>query len=307
MKFTRIVLPVLAAALISPTASAAEETWKSIGTGLFRENFLHSWYIYSDFPEVEVEVMESEQTPGRYRIMNPYANYPDYIGSPGCQEGDWYITVDASDPVHCYIETSKTGYIAGEDQMLIVGSVADDYYNNRYGNWELADKENVCGKLVDGSITFPPMSLLGSLWDLSEPWSDDIISVRCDQKGMFRIKLPGAPNLDVVGNLMGISDDNTQLNFEVALGKSVEKARVALVERDNAESAVEGIVNGTILSEEISESGNVAVPYTGDCSILCLWCPIMKVLPARLIDATWKYRLTPQYGARPVLQLIKNV
>ena len=264
MKFTRIVLPVLAAALISPTASAAEETWKSIGTGLFRENFLHSWYIYSDFPEVEVEVMESEQTPGRYRIMNPYANYPDYIGSPGCQEGDWYITVDASDPVHCYIETSKTGYIAGEDQMLIVGSVADDYYNNRYGNWELADKENVCGKLVDGSITFPPMSLLGSLWDLSEPWSDDIISVRCDQKGMFRIKLPGAPNLDVVGNLMGISDDNTQLNFEVALGKSVEKARVALVERDNAESAVEGIVNGTILSEEISESGNVAVPYTGD-------------------------------------------
>jgi len=264
MKFTRIVLPVLAAALISPTASAAEETWKSIGTGLFRENFMHSWYIYSDFPEVEVEVMESEQTPGRYRIMNPYANYPDYIGSPGCQEGDWYITVDASDPVHCYIETSKTGYIAGEDQMLIVGSVADDYYNNRYGNWELADKENVCGKLVDGSITFPPMSLLGSLWDLSEPWSDDIISVRCDQKGMFRIKLPGAPNLDVVGNLMGISDDNTQLNFEVALGKSVEKARVALVERDNAESAVEGIVNGTIQSVEISESGVVAVPYTGD-------------------------------------------
>ena len=153
MKFTRIALPVLAAALMSPTASAAEETWKLIGTGTFRENFLHSWYIYSDFPEVEVEVMESEQTPGRYRIMNPYANYPDYIGSPGCQEGDWYITVDASDPVHCYIETSKTGYIAGENQMLVVGSVADDYYNNRYGNWELADKENVCGKLVDGSIT----------------------------------------------------------------------------------------------------------------------------------------------------------
>ncbi|MDE6131628.1 MAG: hypothetical protein K2F74_08560 [Muribaculaceae bacterium] len=107
MKTTRLFLPVVAAMLLGIPASA-QETWKPIGTGLFRENFVHAFYMVSTYPEVEVEIMESEQTPGRYRIMNPYADYPDFIGSPGCYDGEYYITVDASDPERCYVEQSNT-------------------------------------------------------------------------------------------------------------------------------------------------------------------------------------------------------
>lgn len=315
MKFTRIVLPVLAAAFISQTASAAEETWKPIGKGLFRENFVHGFYVYDQYPEVEVELMESEQTPGRYRIMNPYANYPNYIGGPGCFEGDWYITVDASDPQHCYVETSKTGYIVGldpsekEDQnvMLIVSSIADDYYNNLYGDWEKADEENVCGKLVDGAITFPPMVLCSANWNPLKEWDNELLYKTTDQKGMFRLKLPGAPDLDVSGELLGLSEDRANVNFNITLGKSVEYAKVALVERDKAASAVAGIADGSIASTQVSESGVVGVPYVADGLFTLVVVPYLDGTPRTAFtreleisfdDSEWRKIGTAHYTER---------
>lgn len=282
MKFLRIPLAIAAiAALAFPGRSAEEETWKSLGTGLFRSNFLQAFYTIGEFPEFEVEVQECEQIPGRYRIVNPYASYPDYIGSSGCFEGDYYITVDASDPVHCYVTTSRTGYHSGgvwntpEAQMLIVGSIADDYYNNRYGDWERADKENVCGKLVDGAITFPSRALLGTHWTVSMPWDDDI-SWRVIDNDMFRLKLPGAPDLDITGELDGLSADRSELLFYVTLGASVEKARVALVRLEESEGAVDGIVSGQIPSKEITADGTVKFPYEGDGRFMLVVVPYFE-------------------------------
>lgn len=266
MKLTRLALTLSATvALASPSMAAeAEETWKSIGNGLFRENFMHAFYNISQYPEVTVEIQESEQTPGRYRIVNPYKDYPDFIGSPGCYPGDYYIVVDASDPVHCYVETSKAGYQCGGNEMLIVGSIADDYYNVRYGDWVLADKENRCGKLVDGAITFPPMSLLASAWNQSMEWDDDISWKLCDEDGMFRLKLPGAPDLDIAADIVGLNDAGTAVTFNVVLGASIERALVAFVPVEESEGAVDKIVSGETASVEITEGGAVDVPYTGD-------------------------------------------
>lgn len=261
MNFSRIALALAASTAIALPASA--ETWKSIGTGLFRENFIHAIYAYSEYPEVEVEIEESEQTPGRYRIVNPYKNYPDFIGSPGCYEGDYYITIDASDPVHCYIETSRTGYQWGGQEMLIVGSIADDYYNTRYGDWELADKENRCGKLVDGAITFPKNALLAASWNPDTVWDDDILWLTCDND-LFRLKLPGAPDLDITAELDGINDAHTVLSFNIGLGSSVEKALIALVESESGDGLAEKIVSGEIPSIEVKQGGAIDLPYTGD-------------------------------------------
>ncbi len=277
MNFTRSAIALAACAVLclpqSVSAAAVEgETWKPIGTGLFRENFLHVTWNLSSYPEVEVEIMESEQVPGRYRIMNPYANYPaELIGSPGCKEGEWYITVDASDPEHCYIETSRTGFYGGVAAsgalaVLVAGSVADDYYNNLYGDWELAEIENRCGKLVDGAITFPPNALLTSYWPEDVEFDlGDISWAHTDEKGMFRLKLPGAPDLDIAGSLKGINDAKTELSFEITLGASVEKARVALVPGRNYEgNDHEGVISGETPSVEINASGTVTFPYTED-------------------------------------------
>lgn len=261
----KILRPLLVmAACVSLSVPAFAETWRPIGKGLYRESFMHAFYIISEYPELEVDLEESEQTPGRYRMVNPYAAYPDFIGSPGCYPGDYYVVVDASDPVHCFVETSKAGYQCGGNEMLIVGSMADDYYNNRYGDWILADKENICGKLVDGSITFPPNSLLASAWNQDLPWSDDIVWKICNDNPMFRLKLPGAPDLDINIGFNGINDAHTELTFNVTLGSSIEKARIALVEGDSSAGVAEKIADGTIPSVEITAGGDVVFPYTGD-------------------------------------------
>lgn len=281
MKFNSLALTIGAIlAFAFPSMGAIEEeTWQSIGTGIFRENFLHAFYNISQYPEVAVEIQESTSTPGRYRIVNPYKDFPDFIGSPGCYEGDYYIVVDASDPVHCFIETSKTGYKCGGSEMLIVGSIADDYYNNRYGDWILADQENRCGKLVDGAITFPPMSLLASAWNTDEEWDDDIYWKQCDEAGMFRLKLPGAPDLDITATLMGLNEAGTGLSFDVTLGESIEKALVALVPAEESEGAVDKIVAGEIPSIEITQAGVVDVPYTGDGFFTLIIVPFCEGTP----------------------------
>lgn len=279
MKFLRISVAIAAIAALALPGRAQEETWKSIGTGTFRENFAHAFYTISEYPELEVEVQESEQTPGRYRIVNPYADYPDYIGSPGCYPGEYYIVVDASDPVHCYIETSKTGYQIGGHEMLIVGSQADDYYNNRYGNWTLADRDGICGKLVDGSITFPPMSLLAAAWNPDTEWNDDILWLMTDSYGMFRLRLPGAPDLDITTELNGINDAHTMLSFAFTLGGSIEKALVALVPSAESEGAADRIISGEIPSIEVTLSGNVDIPYQGDGNFTLFAIPYCEGTP----------------------------
>lgn len=263
-----------------PAGSEPGETWTSLGTGLFTENALHAFYAISTYPEVEVEIQESNLHPGRYRLVNPYANFPaDIIGSPGCYEGDWYIYINASDPEHVYVETSRTGFQAGVGQELVVGSIADDYYNNRYGDWILADKEGVCGKFVDGRITFPSNALLATLFEYGSGWDDDIIWKVCDPYGKFSVKFPGAPDLEIAISKSTIDSAHEYLHFNVTLGKSVEYALVALVEGNYTQEVYNGITNGTIPSVRITASGDVAVPYTGDGAYTLVVVPYLEGTP----------------------------
>lgn len=271
MNFTRSAL-ILAACAALGTGMASAETWKSIGTGLYRDNFLSFQYAIADFPEVEVEIEESEETPGRYRLVNPYANYPaETIGSPGCMSGNFYLIVDASDPAHVFVEAGPTGFIYGynpetnQNRQLVVNSMAYDYYRKN-GNWIAADREGLCGKIVDKAITFPPNVLLMSGLDVDLEFDqDDATWAYVDSKAMFRVKLPGAPDLDITGSFVSINEAKTQLNFNITLGADVEKALVALVPGDNYNGdAHEAVINGEVDSLEINASGAVSLPYTAD-------------------------------------------
>ena len=261
--FTKILMLAAASVGVSLGASADDETWTSIGSGSYRDNFVHTYYFIENYPEVEVEIQESEQTPGRYRVVNPYVNYPDAIGG-GVLEGDHYIVIDASDPDHVYIEESNTGYIIGRGQELAIWSKADDYYNNKYGNWEQAEKDNICGTLRDGHITFPKMSLLTYLREYEEPDYEDKIYMSSNPAGMFRVKLPGAPDLDVSLECVGVDEPHENVIYSVTLGESLEKALLAVADGQWSESVAAGIKDGSVKSVEIDKSGQVKFPYTGD-------------------------------------------
>lgn len=271
-------IPTPGDAIIAPSSAIAREadtdTWKPLGTGKYRETLIHAHWVFSSFPEIEVEIEESEQHPGRYRLVNPYANYNVNIFQGGLQEGDHYMIVDASDPEHVFLELSETGVILGlngEDEPLIMWawSMADDY-RLQYGseNWKtLADRDGVSGHLTDGHITFGPgvltsiSALVGSqLNPIDRPGG------KIATEDGFRIKLPSAPDIDIIPTFSNISDDGTKLIYDLHIDKDPEKVLVALVEGQYTDQMPLDIANGTIPSQTITETGDVKVeiPYTAD-------------------------------------------
>ncbi len=252
---------------VSAPQTRAEETWKDIGEGLWRDDTLFANYIFQSVPEFPVTLQESEQTPGRYRIVNPYSQFNrDYLYGTYLLDGDWYVVIDASDPEHVYIECSRTGYVIGHTegrhQQHMIWSVADDYYNNRYGDWELADIQNMVGKLVDNVISFPPSSVLSSADFIDNP-GDDFIWAR-NPTDQFRVKLPTALDLDVNIRLAVYDEEKNVLVYEITPQDDVTSLKIALLPGDYDAETPEKIADGTIESTVVTEFGDVEVPFVGD-------------------------------------------
>lgn len=89
--------PVMAKA----SQTRAEETWKDLGEGEFSD-FVLSNLFYSYLAEpIKVQVQESEQTPGRYRVVNPW---PSITTHPELN----YLIIDASDPEYVKIPEQQS-------------------------------------------------------------------------------------------------------------------------------------------------------------------------------------------------------
>lgn len=259
---------------IAREAEADTDTWKPLGTGKFRETLIHTEWVFSSFPEIDVTIEESEQRPGRYRLVNPYANYPVNIFQGGLEEGDHYMIVDATDPEHVYMELCNTGILLGlngEDQPIVMWawSIAHDYLL-QYGeqNWKtLADRDGVAGRVVDGHIMFD-RSTLTAISALSGDVLDakDRPGGRVAVEDGFRIKLPSAPDLDVIPTFSNLSEDGTKLVYNLKIDKDPEKVVVALFEGQYADQMALDITNGAVPTQTITETGDVKVevPYTGD-------------------------------------------
>ena len=267
-----------AASLATPGFDAQAETWKPLGTGYLRDDIITVSYILSDYYEFEVEIQESEETPGRYRLVNAYRNCPRLSEDVFPEDATNYLIVDASDPVHVYIEQGGTSYYIGQDQQLCLWSIADDYYNNKYGNWTLADEEGVCGKLEDGIITFPRGSVLFVPLEtlVFNPDDYDVIWRVANKQGMFRIMLPGVPRTDIDASLMGISDDQTAVNYYINLDPDIEYVQAAVFEGQYDAAMAERIrktADGTATDAEkvvltkFSKSGITSFPNKH-----WLWC-----------------------------------
>lgn len=229
MKTKLISMAAVAAAFMLGGATAnAQETWKPIGDGILRDDVITGWYTLQNYFEFHVEMEESEETPGRYRLVNAYKNCPS-IGGPQFPQATNYIVIDASDPVHVYIEPGCASYYIGQDQALCLWSMADDYYNNRYGNWDRADEEGICGTLKDGVITFPRGAVLGSLieGDISyDPSKHDLLWMQTNRNGMFRLKLPGTPDTDITMSMTGISDNKDEVEYVITFADDVEYVKI---------------------------------------------------------------------------------
>lgn len=99
------------------TTSADEgETWTDLGTGTYSDAILSNIGKGFDNKPVEVTVQESQQTPGRYRIVNPW---PEFTGSD-----DNYLIIDATDPEFVIIPAQASPFSDATDGVAHIASIS---------------------------------------------------------------------------------------------------------------------------------------------------------------------------------------
>lgn len=135
------------------------EVFKSIGKGLFTDGLVAPWFEAPE-PTYEVEVEESVDNPGKYRLVNPYGEaYPYNEPGDWDAENTYYLTIDATNPEAVNIPQADLGINWGYGWMWTM-SAADYLIQTNQATEEQLLAAGYYGKLVDGVITFNPATIL---------------------------------------------------------------------------------------------------------------------------------------------------
>lgn len=130
--------------------------WTSKGMVTYTEDIMASVFQYPEVCTYSVEIQESDDTPGLYRLVNPYKSaWPYWDVYQDMSNGkDNYLVVNATDPTAVYIERSPMNYIL-EGDALVISSYAYELLLNGAGTLAQLKASGYCGTLVDGKITMP--------------------------------------------------------------------------------------------------------------------------------------------------------
>lgn len=155
----QIIVAVLDGAAVKSVASAAFEyyggggdPWKSLGMAIYTEDFIGS--VFSVGPlSYEVEIQENTETPGLYRLINPYENYPANEEGDFTPGSSFNIEINAIDPEGVYIAKQPIGMDWGYGAMAI--QTQGSFYLDNGNSFEDIKAYGWFGKLQDKVITFP--------------------------------------------------------------------------------------------------------------------------------------------------------
>lgn len=230
--------------------------WKSLGKGTFVEDCMTTFFKVENV-SYAVEIQESLENPGIYRLVNAYgAAYPYNEEGDYDAANNYYIEINAQDPEGVYITRSNTGMAWSAYGEVTIWSLAN-YYMNRGQSLEEVKAAGYCGILKNGVISFPVKSLLISMANYQ---SGDFYNANTN--GAFKVALPGFVIADysVEVSYLGRYTDTNNKSFaigNVVLGEDVASAKAALVQGTDLEAAIAGIKDGSIEATEITESGTL--------------------------------------------------
>lgn len=137
--------------------------WQQFGSATFNEAILTTVYSEATQQILTCQVEQSVKQPGRYRLVNPYAEhswskaYNDFVIDHGHNH---YMYINASNPTMVYIEPAPLGINTDGEAMLY--SQAGLYVDA--GRSDYAQQQGYFGKLVEDEgeliITMPDGSLM---------------------------------------------------------------------------------------------------------------------------------------------------
>ena len=166
------------------SATSQDSPWESLGMATYREDLMTTFYNIDNLV-YDVEIEASTETPGLYRLVNPYgAAYPyNEEGSYDTSENH-YMVIDAQNPEAVTIQQTYTGMNWGYGEVF-VWSLAEYLLNNGSTAEEIA-ASGYFGKFENGVITFPTKTLL-----ISMPELENGGLYYSNLNGQFAVALPG--------------------------------------------------------------------------------------------------------------------
>lgn len=143
--------------------AADSNPWKSLGYAKYTDDVIAP-LLGAAVPAYYVQVLESKEQPGLFRLVDPYGPlFPMYQSAESYKDGS-YIEIDATDPQGVWIVGwQSTGFYALDYGHLSITSDAW-YQANELGATKDDVKEvGYCGTYTNGVITFPVNGILISL------------------------------------------------------------------------------------------------------------------------------------------------
>ena len=164
------------------TTTKNPEVFKSLGKATYTDDIVGSLFG-ADPVTYEVEIEESVDNPGKYRLVNPYGEVYPY-NEPGDwdAENDYYLVIDATDPDYVNVVAGDLG-VDWAYGMMWVMSGADYIVASGQATVEQVAAAGYYGKLVDGVITFATKTIFVG---------DDDGMYYANPNGAFKVVLPSA-------------------------------------------------------------------------------------------------------------------
>ena len=234
---------------------AIPEPWKSLGKGTYRDDFLSPLYGGPSGVVVEVEVVQHELEPNRYRMVEPYsqAMCPYIIG--GVPEdmtytGPGYVEFVVDENGNVEIPSSPLGFKLD----VGTGGPVDFYLATVYADANTP----LYGKFEDGVFWFTtPQSIM---WHIPDGRGN-----YANQNGLFALALPGYSIRDYsisaayAGMLTESDNVTTSALLEFAVGSDVQSYKFTILDgnvvdaTDTIAAIVEGSEDITIYEAEADE------------------------------------------------------
>lgn len=227
----------------------ARAPWTSLGEGTLTDDVITGAFSVEN-QVFTVEIQESDNTPGMYRLVDPYINnkYRLSAGEGGSSSNySCYLVIDATNPEAVTIAKQNMGILSTD-----------------LGDFQM--ESTAPGTLDNGIITFPKGGIELSFTGYQSAF-------QANKNGLFKVVLPGAsdvaaPAVTVAykGSFIDAASNKSNAVLDFTLNETATSYKFAVVEGNIAKNEAAltetagKIVDGSLESTEGTASGSVLYP-----------------------------------------------
>ena len=227
----------------------APSPWTSLGMGTLTDDVITGAFSVEN-QVFTVEIQESDNTPGMYRVVDPYKDNRYSLSADGTGSSSnysCYLVIDATDPEAVTISKQNMGILSTD-----------------LGDFQM--ESTAPGTLDNGIITFPKGGIELSFTGYQGAF-------QANKNGLFKVVLPGAsdvaaPAVTVAykGSFIDAASNKSNAVLDFTLNETATSYKFAVVEGNitKDEAAIKEtagkIVDGSLESTEGTASGSVLYP-----------------------------------------------